>query len=563
MMASRLIDRIGEANPQLFREIKGRLTSRNLIVTAATSLIGQFLIFLYFLELLPVKAGFNRYCTGTPPANVYPDYYTGEGYCIKNLTGQWMVLKQLWWLDIFVTLSVMGILALLTIGTYLLIADLSKEESRGTLNFIRLSPETAKNIFIGKIFGVPSLLYLAILLVAPLHSIAGLAAGIPLHLIVGLYATVFAGCAFFYSAGLVFSLATGWLGGFQPWLGSVVVFFFTFFSTIFTLSTYRDSYHTTFDWLTLFYPGTVLPYLMEATFLPLDKVGYFGLAGQNDLTWYGHLFWTNAFTGMGFIILQFSIWTYCFSKALKRRFHNPIATLLSKPQSYAITACFSFIGMGFVLQNVQGKELLSNLAIFNAFLVPFFLILMMCLSPHRQVLQDWARYRHQEKNQQNLFKELLLGDKSPSTLCLGLNLLLVFTFVTPMILLSPLEEYKLSGLFSFFLGLNMILIYGLVSQWLLLQKNSRRAIAASGAIALMIGLPLLSFVILGLSPIDAPFLWSFTVLPIVAAPYLNLSAIFSAMMTQWLALIGMSLQMTKQLGRLGASASKTLIASRG
>ncbi|MDV3000823.1 MAG: hypothetical protein N5P05_002429 [Chroococcopsis gigantea SAG 12.99] len=561
MMASRLIDRIGEFNPQLFREIKGRLTPRNLLVTAATSFVGQLLIFLYFTALLPTKETFNRYCTGARPADVYPNYYsTGNDYCIRDLTGQIMLLKPLWWLDLFFALSIMGIFAILIIGSYVLIADLSKEESRGTLNFIRLSPEMAKNIFTGKIFGVPILLYTAIGLAAPLHIVAGLKAHIPSHLILGFYGVVVAACAFFYCASLVFTLATGWLGGFQSWLGSGLVFLFTFSAMTFTSGSF-GGYSTTFDWLNLLYPGFVLPYLVKATFIAPAKISYFNNGGLSDLTWYGHALWANAFTGMGFIILHFSLWTYALTKALKRRFYNPLATLLSKSQSYWLTACFTFVGMGFTLQNVTEKTLLTNLSIFNAFLVVFFLILIVCLSPHRQVLQDWARYRHQEKNRQSLLKELAFGDKSPSTVCLGLNLLIVLAFVTPIILLSPLKEYKLSGLAGFFLGLNMMLIYGVVSQWLLLQKNSRRAIVATSGVALIMVAPLLCFGALGIAPGDNAFVWTFSVLPIVAIEYASKTTIALAIFAQWTVLAAMGLHMTKQLRQAGASASKVLMAT--
>jgi len=169
-----------------------------------------------------------------------------------------MIISRLWWLDIFTFLSITGIFALLVVGTYQLIADLSGEERRGTLNFIRLSPQPARTIFIGKIFGVPILLYLVCLLALPFHLGAGLLAGIPLSLILAFYAVLIASCAFFYHAALSFALATPWLGGFQPWLGSAAVLIFVFYSTIVTLSGYGGS-RTPFDWLILFNPSLSSP----------------------------------------------------------------------------------------------------------------------------------------------------------------------------------------------------------------------------------------------------------------------------------------------------------------
>lgn len=76
--------------------------------------------------------------------------------------------------------------------------DLSKEVKRGTLNFIRLSPQSATNIFMGKILGVPILLYLFGLVAFPLHFFAALSAKIPLLLILSFYLVLAFSCLFFF-----------------------------------------------------------------------------------------------------------------------------------------------------------------------------------------------------------------------------------------------------------------------------------------------------------------------------------------------------------------------------
>ena len=60
-----------------------------------------------------------------------------------------------------------------------MINDLAKEEQRGTLNFIRLSPQTEQSILFGKMLGVPSLVYLFIILSIPLHLWSGIALEFP------------------------------------------------------------------------------------------------------------------------------------------------------------------------------------------------------------------------------------------------------------------------------------------------------------------------------------------------------------------------------------------------
>jgi len=138
-MIATIIDRLTETNPQIMREWQGRLTPKNISIASVISLVGQLLVYLYYQNLLPVAAGFSRYCTANPPNNNDYYHYSGIKYCIQDLNGEWMIISRLWWLDIFTFLSITGIFALLVVGTYQLIADLSGEERRGTLNFIRLS----------------------------------------------------------------------------------------------------------------------------------------------------------------------------------------------------------------------------------------------------------------------------------------------------------------------------------------------------------------------------------------------------------------------------------------
>ncbi len=49
IVIDRLIDRIGDTNPQLFRELKERLTLRNIGIASVIPLVIQGLIFLSFI----------------------------------------------------------------------------------------------------------------------------------------------------------------------------------------------------------------------------------------------------------------------------------------------------------------------------------------------------------------------------------------------------------------------------------------------------------------------------------------------------------------------------------
>jgi hypothetical protein len=63
-MPLNLLDRIGEINPQLFRELKGRLKVRNVAIAVGTSLLGQLVFVLYWLGRVPGKDTYivSYYC---------------------------------------------------------------------------------------------------------------------------------------------------------------------------------------------------------------------------------------------------------------------------------------------------------------------------------------------------------------------------------------------------------------------------------------------------------------------------------------------------------------------
>ncbi len=176
-MALNLVNQLGDLNPQVFRELKGRLKPRNVLITVAISLVGQLLLLMSLASQLPVvkdlKPVHNRYCHG------YAKEYHNP-LCVPDSLGDFQINWQLWWQDVFIWLSMIGIFALLVVGTYLLLSDLSKEESRGTLNFLRLTPQSSQSILGGKLLGVPVLLYLAAVLALPLHLWSTVAGNISL-----------------------------------------------------------------------------------------------------------------------------------------------------------------------------------------------------------------------------------------------------------------------------------------------------------------------------------------------------------------------------------------------
>ncbi|MGA9380908.1 MAG: ABC transporter permease, partial [Phormidium sp.] len=310
MMKLTWLDRIGKLNPQMWREIKGRFKPRNLIIAAIISLLGQFII-LIMAGGLPIDVSstekiHNKYCTGPSQE------------CLRDSLGNLVVNWQLWWIEIFTILSVSGIFILLIAGTYMLIGDLAKEERRGTLNFIRLSPRTSQSILLGKIIGVPFLLYVFAALALPLHFWAGISAGIPLAAILIYWAVIVASCFFFYSASLLFGLFSSAFSGFQPWLGSGLVLMFLWLTCFLPITNLPT------DWINLFSPYTVLPYVVNSS--PVENSFSFSYRNLDSWQWFYLPLGSNVVTAIGFSLVNYALCSYWIWQGLQRRFHNPSKT---------------------------------------------------------------------------------------------------------------------------------------------------------------------------------------------------------------------------------------------
>ena len=543
-------------NPQFFREIKGKIKQRNIVIASILSLLTQLFIVLCYLGQLPdaeiERDQFSRYCFG------FVDDYAQSHVCKTDLLGNWVINWQLLWLDMFICLSIISIFALLVVGTYMLIADLTKEESKGTLNFIRLSPQSATSILAGKIFGVPIMLYGIILSALPLHFAAGLNAQIPVSLIFGFYGGLIASCAFFYSAAILLSLLNSSSVGFKPWLGSGAVFLFLFVMTGMVMDNHSVS-NTVLDWLMLFYPGRVLPYLTDATYLPHESVSYLHKNQLTDLLFYGQSWWKNPGVGIGLIIGNSLLWTYWLWQGLKRRFHNPTQTILSKKQSYWFTGWFVALALGFTLQTTNRHNLFPNFILLQCLLMFMFLGLMATLSPHRQTLHDWARYRHQQNKQsRDLWKELILGEKSPSTVAIAINIMIATIYTLPSLFLFPFNQELSSVFWGILVSVSIIILYALVAQLILLMKSPKRAMWASVSILALTIIPLLCLGVFGIEPSELPLPFLFTFLPVIGIEYAKISTIMTAILGQWLAIALVSFQMTRQLRQAGASETKVL-----
>ncbi|MBX9252857.1 ABC transporter permease [Desmonostoc muscorum CCALA 125] len=587
-MMLNLIDKIGDANPQLLRELKGRLKFFNVAIAVATSLLLQLVVFLYQLRELPNKYPLTgTYCLLRPiyeqrQREVYQQSNQSiinefSNFLSKNLCPENQINFQLWWRDhweyIFLSLSVIFIFTLLVAGTYLLINDLAKEERRGTLNFIRLSPQSETSILTGKLLGVPSLIYLVVLVALPLHLWAGRSANIALSYILSYYAIVVGSCIFFYSTALLFGLVTRWFSGFQPWLGSGTVLFFLFMTMIMA-SSYSNSLNNSGAWLRLFNPWDVTNYLFPNLFRvyngsPVKSLQFFYIP-----------LGTNVVSVVGFHLLNFGLCSYGIFQALKRCFRNPEASVINKGQSYLVVAFSQVMMWGFTLQDWTevynfNQQIERNFAFIALYDLILLFSLIAILSPHRQAVQDWARYRHQEvSSHKSVWWDLISSEKSPALVAIAINLTIVsIPWLVWISLTSFLDTDgnlswaddtvdRLKLFLAVALSISMMLIYATVAQLILLLKTPKRSFWAIGTIGGVMFLPPMILEFIGMSSWKHPTIWLFSTFPWSAIQYSGATTIFMAFLAQLSVLTLLNFQLTKQVRLAGESATKALLAGR-
>ncbi|WP_009631092.1 hypothetical protein [Synechocystis sp. PCC 7509] len=555
-------DSIGDWNPQLLRELKGRLKPRNLILAGAISILGQFLLWVSFLLRIPhpttdltvYKGGFpssHLYCTGSI-------VYRSDRTCLVDATGNLLVDWQRWSLDLFLALSIIGIFALLVAGTYLLIDNLAYEERKGTLNFIRLSPRSPQNILWGKILGVPILLYIVALLAFPLHLGSGIAAHIPLFRILSFYGVLGMSCVFFYSFSLLLSLISfGVLGRLQALLGSGIVFL------VILAGISKPVTGDPLDWIDVFSPALVLQDLIVVT--GIKPTTSFSDLGIEKLQWF------NLPVGMGIVgvvsilILNYSLWTYWSWQALQRRFASPTKTIFSKRQSYLLVACFEIVVLGFAVHG-EPSGLIHHFYILLAcnFLVFFGLII--ALTPQRQALIDWARYRKQKPSIRkgllnlSLLRDLVWGEKSPAIVAIALNAAITTIILVPWIILGMDNRDKLSALMTLVLSLSLIMVCAAISQLVALTQTKQQELWIIGVLLTVIIFAPLVIGLLSINSVQTPTLLLFTIFAFAAVEKAGAFSIFLTLLGQLSLLTLCSVQISRQLKKAGASNSIGLFA---
>lgn len=492
---SKLLDRIGDWNPQLFRELKGRFRSRNLAIATGVSLLAQFLIISGYLGGLPSNLSTNpysRYCTGLNNA-----YGRLNHQCLRNAAGgDWLINWQLWDLDVFIGLSLMGMVFLLIIGSHLISADLIKEEKRGTLGFVRLSPQAFQRIIIGKILGVPSLIYLGMALVLPAHFIIGLNAGISVPWIAMVYLMAIAACVTSYSVAVLWSfVGQDFFGGFQAWLYSGALGFYLMIMSLMTFDGNLASGNS-FDWLRMLYPGNIFYYIVAHNSLDLDVVNYLYPHEWFEMAWYHSTQWAEGFLGLGVVAAHYFCLTAIAWHGIARRFYDAQATIISKRTAFAVALLTMFMITGFTVVSEHSYQSLNNFQGLQAFYYLLFLTLIFCLTPTKQRLQDWARYRHTDRfaTKNKPFLDLLFGNHSPALLAIAVMLVSCAVMMIAVAANDPFLQDTFAVVNGLILQTLFLFICACVVQFIYLRSRKRGLMLTLSLGALTLG-PSLFFLI--------------------------------------------------------------------
>ncbi|HBW88051.1 MAG TPA: ABC transporter permease, partial [Cyanobacteria bacterium UBA11149] len=507
----------------------------------------------YFYSQLPFDQNYSQYCLRSK------DYE-----CLKDGAGNLLINWQKWWHAIFINFSGISIFLLLVVGTYLIINNLSQEESRGTLNFIRMSPRSEVNILMGKLLGVPILLYLVVILAIPLYLWVGFSAHIPLGKILSFWAILVGSSVLFYSAALLCSLVgAGSSSSFLALSGGIAVLFL-----LFLMLAMGNGYTVEKDpsnWLKLFSPFTAISYLFPTSESNAEN--------WSNFQWYYLPLSGGVISFVGFSLFNYGLWSYWIWQAVRRCFRNPNATILNKGQSYAIVASFEVMILGFAVPDYQYSDAMyifgNNLSLLSCFNLILLLGLIATLLPQRQNLQDWARYK-QVKNPKSqlklqLFKDsadLVWGEKSPGVVAIGINLAIAATPILFWILLQPVDSLvKTKVIFGVLFFISWMMISATIAQLTLMMKSKKRPLWAAGIVATVIFLPPTILGILGISPEENPILWLFSSFFYLGIENATNSAIFIALLGEWTVLALLNLQLVRQLQKAGESATKKLLAT--
>jgi len=488
-MLANWVDWVGDRNPQLMREWKGRWQPRSVAIALALAVLAQGLFMLAWWSQLPdtqtVVAGerYHSYCLTSAPSTYQA--------CLLDSNNRLMVDWERWYLDIFRSFNWLLPLGWWVPSVLFLAADMQREEARGTATFLRLSPQPAAAVLTGKLWGVPSLCGLMLASAVPLHLWIAHQVQADLRFVGGYYLLLAAGTALLFPLTLLLAAIAGnqqqrsdIFSGLTLVLAGGVGFGF---SLVFLLGN-----------LAIAWEGPDAHYLTQATNFPVY--------------WFGHRLNGTRFIPYTFTLanlLWLARWAWV---GLKRRFADPQAPVFRKSQAYLLLGYWYVLGLGFVWDE-HGRWGSEALQIWHFLILMANVAAIAVLSPHRQTLLDWARHRHQARR--SVWQDLFLAENSPAPPAIALAQLgLVGITAIALLFPNPLTTPERLSVFAatLLLGIWSFLL-AVVGQRCLLLKTNKRVLWAGGVLASLVILPPLSLAIAGINPDQIPFLWLCTTFP--------------------------------------------------
>jgi hypothetical protein len=196
----------------------------------------------------------------------------------------------------------------------------------------------------------------------------------------------------------------------------------------------------------------------------------------------------------------------------------------------------------------------------------WFLVLIAALTPHRQTLLDWARYRQTRSFSKRLkltkatLQDWGLGEKSPAIAAISLNLLLAIAILTPWILTWGEQIQQKQSYAALLLNATFMLICAVIAQLILFSPSKKRSVFALAIIGGLIALPPLMMLAIGVRPEHNSLAWMFSGFAFASIESASKMTILFGFLGQILALTGLTAHLTHHLRRAGESEMKALMA---
>ncbi len=534
-------DRIGEFNPQLMRELKSRLSWRNVGITVFLSILVQGMVLIGQYAKLPVLNSNQN----------APSYYSNEEYCFRNINqysstppfpsnckldalNNVLINWPKWWGDTSWGLSTVMFMGLFAGGVYLLASNFSQEERRGTLDFIRLTPQRVGSIMGGKLAGVPILVYLGTALALPLQIHAVHEAQLARINILSWDLLMVSMGVLLYLAAI---LTTMWFKAQSILLAGLA--------------------------LCLGYP---LIYM---------SLMWYGKGKDEGIYWYGLHLGNQVFAYLLFTGIA-SIGIYWLYQATRRRYLKHTATVLSKKQSYGWSGMYHLILIGFAVHNYGSKGVnfrlpfgLNNGNSFDSSIISIFafswlMLLVPLLLPSQQSLVEWSRQRPAVVGKgRSLLADLIRHDKSPAMLAVAINMAIAtIIWLPPSLLMHGSDRMIPKMLLGMGMSTALAVIYSTIAHWCLFWKVHQRHVWTAGIIGGLVFLPVVFGALVNagsrsdhhLAFLFSPFLWT----SIRQVPEFVSFGVFVALFG---AMIWLNLRLWRVLKKIGRSESFQYLAT--